>query len=148
MTLLKAVKLKVEKAGLATGMPTQELDAKIKESIKLAIETELNSYHDSKPYIQVENIDEALDQIVVMVIDGFINIEDLTFDFYDREKYLEEHVTKEFSDEAIAVITSLYEEKNEEEQGLWFKKNHVQTNEDHFCDEFATFVIIAHAQVD
>ncbi|WP_336769949.1 hypothetical protein [Bacillus bombysepticus] len=138
--LLEVVKLKVEKAGLAEGASSHELDARIKEGIKLGIKEEATRFPESDIY--PEDVDSILDDIAQNVVDGYVNIDSLTITLYDRESYMATYVTNDVEGSGLSIIDGLYNFMNADDRGLWLEKFYVSIEEHHYSDDRTSIVIV------
>ncbi|GAB6558054.1 hypothetical protein bcgnr5378_06890 [Bacillus cereus] len=142
--LLEVVKLKVEKAGLAVGMPTQELDTKIKESVKLAAKEDAQKETDER--ISEQDLDAVLEEIATQVIkgdiDGLTDLSELTIRLYDRVNYAYEYVFKEHEEEAMEIFHSMYKAMNGDTRGFWLYSNYIAESQELYSDEHTTFVVV------
>ncbi|GAB6427759.1 hypothetical protein bcgnr5372_37990 [Bacillus luti] len=142
--LLKVVKLKVEKAGLAVGMPTQELDTKIKESVKLAAKEDAHKEADER--ISEQDLDAVLEEIATQVIkgdiDGLTDLSELTIRLYDRVNYAFEYVFNDHENEAIEIMRNMYRAMDGDTRGSWLQGNYIDGSQELYSDERTTFVVV------
>lgn len=142
--LLEVVKLKVEKSKLAVGMPTQELDAKIKESVKLAAKEDAQKEADER--ISEQDLDAVLEEIATQVIkgdiDGLTDLSELTIRLYDRVNYAYEYVFKEHEEAAMEIFHSMYKAMNGDTRGVWLYSNYIGESQELYSDEHTTFVVV------
>ncbi|GAB6458226.1 hypothetical protein bcgnr5390_09990 [Bacillus luti] len=142
--LLEVVKLKVEKAGLPAGTPSHELDAKIKEGIKLAIKEDAHKASDT--IIIEKDLDAVLEEIANRVknghIDGLTDLSDLTIELYDRVTYVYEIVFQDYEKEAIEIMKSMYRAMNGDARGSWLQGSFIEESQELYSDQHRTIVVV------